>query len=131
MSGDQYLDAINCIHQFGREMAPFFERYDMLLTATLAEPPASVGRFAHTNPDFLDYRMGKGGIFAYSPFTAPFNASGQPAASVPLHWNAEGLPIGVQLAAGFGEDELLISLCAELEAARPWFHRRPALVTAL
>lgn len=128
IKGEHYLDAVNRIHRFGRDMAAFFETQDVLLTATLAEPPALVGRFAHTNDDFLDYRLGSHGVFAYSPFTALYNASGQPAASVPLHWSAEGLPIGVQLAAGFGEDELLFSLCAELETMQPWFHRRPPLI---
>ena len=99
---------------------------DVLLCATLAEPPARVGRFAHDRPDYVDYRLGADGVFAHSPFTAVFNASGQPAASLPLHWTPEGpgrpsLPIGVQLACAFGEDERLMSLCAELEAARPWF----------
>ena len=98
---------------------------DILLGATLAEPPALLGRFAHDRADYVDYRLGPDGVFAYSPFTAVFNASGQPAASVPLHWTPEGLPVGVQLAAAFGEDETLMSLCAELEAARPWFGRRP------
>ena len=54
-------------------------------------------------------------------------ASGQPAASVPLHWTADGLPVGIHLAARFGADEELIALCAELEAARPWIGRRPDL----
>jgi amidase/6-aminohexanoate-cyclic-dimer hydrolase len=66
-------------------------------------------------------------VFEYSPFCAAFNASGQPAASVPLHWTADGLPVGVQLAARFGADETLIALCRELEQARPWVSRRPAL----
>ncbi len=127
LSGELYLDAINRIHQFGRDMAPFFEQYDILLTSTLAEPPAEVGRFAHVSDDFLDYRIGEKGVFDYSPFTAAFNATGQPAASVPLHWNNAGLPVGIQLAAGFGEDETLMSLCGELEAAQPWFARRPAM----
>lgn len=98
---------------------------DVLLSATLAEPPARIGRFAHDRPDYVDYRLGADGVFAYSPFTAVFNASGQPAATVPLHWTADGLPVGVQLATAFGEDEALMALCAELEAARPWFGRRP------
>ncbi len=79
------------------------------------------------NDDFLDYRIGENGVFSYSPFTAAFNATGQPAASVPLHWNSAGMPVGIQLAAGFGHDETLMSLCAELEAAQPWFARRPAM----
>jgi amidase/6-aminohexanoate-cyclic-dimer hydrolase len=64
-------------------------------------------------------------IFDYSPFCAAFNASGQPAASVPLSVSADGLPIGVHLATRFGADEELIALCAELERAYPWHARFP------
>jgi amidase len=125
LSGADYLAAVETIHAFGREMARFFLGYDALLTATLAEPPAVIGRFRHVSEDFEDVRLGPNGVLPYSPFTAPFNASGQPAASLPLHWTADGLPVGVQIATAFGADELLIALSAELEAARPWFARRP------
>ena len=121
----RYLQAVGEIHAFGRQMAEFFdEGPDVLLTATLAEPPAKVGRFAHETEDYVGYRIGPKGIFAYSPFCAVFNASGQPAASLPLGWSASGLPIGVHLAAAYGEDELLISLCAEVERAAPWVGKR-------
>ncbi len=126
LSGADYLDAVGKIHAFGRDMAAFFETpYDILLSATLAEPPARIGRFAHDTEDYVHYRTGPGMIFDYSPFCAVFNASGQPAASVPLGWSRDGLPIGIHLAAPFGADELLIALCAELEAAQPWAARRP------
>ncbi len=128
LSGDEYLEAVGKIHLYGREFARFFEGFDVLLTATLAEPPAKVGRFAHTVDDFVDYRNGPNGVFAYSPFTATYNATGQPAASLPLHWTEDGLPVGVQIATRFGEDETLMSLCAEIEQASPWFDRRPAMV---
>jgi amidase/6-aminohexanoate-cyclic-dimer hydrolase len=127
VSGDMYLEAVGTIHRYGRQMAAFWEEWDILLTPTLAEPPAEIGRFAHDTDDYVAYRMGPEGVFAYSPFTAAFNATGQPAASVPLHW-ADGLPIGVHLAARFGADETLIALAAELETARPWFDRRPPMV---
>jgi amidase len=121
----RYLEAVGMIHAFGRQMAAVFaEGPDVLLSATLAEPPAKVGRFSHRTTDYLGYRMGPEGIFAYSPFCAVFNASGQPAASLPLGWSSEGLPIGVHLAAGFGRDEDLIALCAEVERASPWAGRR-------
>ncbi len=127
ISGDRYLECVNSVHAYGRAMAAFMADYDILLSPTMAEPPAEVGRFAHETEDYVDYRIGSNGVFAYSPFTAAFNASGQPAASVPLHWSRDGLPIGIHLAARFGEDELLMSLCAELERARPWFDRRPPM----
>ncbi|WP_149589957.1 amidase [Tabrizicola flagellatus] len=124
----RYLEAVGEIHAFGRQMAGFFDGGpDVLLSATLAEPPARVGRFNHDTEDYVAYRTGPNGIFAYSPFCAIFNASGQPAASLPLGWSSQGLPIGVHLAAAFGQDELLISLCAEIERAAPWAGKRAAM----
>lgn len=121
----RYLEAVGQIHAFGREMAGFFQDGpDILLSATLAEPPARVGRFSHATTDYFGYRTGPEGIFAYSPFCAVFNASGQPAASLPLGWSASGLPIGIHLAAAFGQDETLIALCAEVERAAPWAGKR-------
>lgn len=127
LSGADYLEAVEHVHDFGREMAAFFEGRDAFLTATMAEPPAEIGRFKPDFPDFMDYRVGAEGILPYSPFAPLFNASGQPAANVPLAWSADGLPIGVQIATAFGEDEILMALCAELEQARPWFGRRPEM----
>ncbi len=124
----RYLAAVNEIHSFGRQMAAFFDDGpDILLTATLAEPPARIGRFNHTTEDYVGYRIGPDGIFAYSPFCAVFNASGQPAASLPLGWSQSGLPIGIHLAAAFGDDERLIALCAEIEAAQPWAAHRASM----
>jgi amidase/6-aminohexanoate-cyclic-dimer hydrolase len=125
----RYLQAVGEIHAFGRQMARFFQPEagpgpDILLSATLAEPPAKIGRFGHATEDYLGYRTGPGGVFAYSPFCAAFNASGQPAASLPLGWSSGGLPIGIHLAAAFGADETLIALCAEIERAAPWAGRR-------
>ena len=133
ISGADYLDSVNKVHAFGREMAAFFTGHDILLSATLAEPPAEVGRFNHDRPefgDFANYRNGPEGVFAYSPFCAVFNASGQPATSIPLCWNAAGLPIGLHLGAAFGQDEMLMALSAQLEEAAPWFHRRPDLAAS-
>jgi amidase/6-aminohexanoate-cyclic-dimer hydrolase len=132
LSGADYLDAVGTIHAFGRAMAAVFDPEagagcDIILSATLAEPPARVGRFAHATEDYVAYRIGPDGIFAYSPFCAVFNASGQPAASVPLGLSATGLPIGIHLAARFGADEDLIALCAELERAAPWAAPGPAV----
>ncbi len=125
LSGADYLQAVGKIHAYGREMAGFLADWDILLTATLAEPAAKTGRYSHTTEDYVAFRIGKGGVFDYSPFCAAFNASGQPAASVPLYWTAGGLPIGIHLAAPFGADETLIALCAELEAALPWALHKP------
>jgi amidase/6-aminohexanoate-cyclic-dimer hydrolase len=127
VSGSDYLNGINIVHAVGRQAARFLLDYDAFLTPTLAEPPAAIGRFKPVNRDFLDYRLGPNGVLAYSPFTALFNATGQPAISVPLHWTADGLPVGVHVAGRFGEDEVLLQLAAELEGAAPWAARRPRL----
>ena len=119
-----YARAIRTIHALGRQVAGFLERYDVLLTPTLASPPFEIGRLALTASDlpvFLESLLQTVG------FTQLFNATGNPAASVPLHWNAEGMPIGVQLGGRFGDEATLLRLAAQLEEARPWFDRRPAL----
>ncbi len=130
ISGGDYLDAVNIVHEIGRRMARFLadERgFDMLLTATLAEPPAEIGRFKPDNDDFIDYRLGPRGVLAYSPFTALANGTGQPAMSVPMCWNAAGLPIGTHFMARAGDEALLLQLAAQLEQADPWFSRVPSL----
>ena len=94
----------------------------MLLLPVLAEPPAELGRFAMTNPDYLDYRLGPSGLIHYSPFTPLANLTGQPAVSLPLAM-VDGLPTGIQLIGRMGADAELLSLSADLEAlaamARP------------
>ena len=86
--------------------------------------------FKPDRTDFVAYRTGADGVLPYSPFTALFNATGQPAMTVPLHWNAQDLPIGVHFAARFGEDAALLKLAAQLEEAAPWFQRRPTFKTS-
>jgi amidase/6-aminohexanoate-cyclic-dimer hydrolase len=124
LTGPEYLAAINTVHATGRAIAKFFLGQDLLLTATLAEPPARIGRFALDNPDFLDHRLGPKGIVHYSPFCPIFNITGQPAITLPLHWSADGLPVGAHFAGRFGEEGLLMKLAAALEQAAPWSHRR-------
>lgn len=131
ISGADYLQAIEVVHAFGRRMAHFLTQSDVLVTPTLAAPPAPVGQLKPDNEDFLDYRTGPGGVFEYSPFTAVFNASGQPAVSLPLHWTEGDLPVGVHLAMPFGADEALMSLSAQIEAAAPWWGKQQELVNRL
>ena len=138
-----YATASQQLQLAARAMAPFFERYDVLLTPTLGAPPASIGSLQPTPAEqrlmrvvnALDagWLLDKLGVieplaaktFGYIPFTPLFNATGQPAMSVPLHWNAAGLPIGLQCVARFGADALLFRLAGQLERASPWFARRP------
>jgi amidase len=96
--------------------------YDAVLSPTLAMPPVPVGYFDEVEPAENFERQKR-----FTPFTAVYNVSGQPAVNVPLHWNAQGLPIGVMLAGRMGDEGTLISLSAQLEQARPWAHRHPQL----
>ncbi|WP_405803126.1 amidase family protein [Streptomyces sp. NBC_01187] len=96
---------------------------DAILSPTLAQPPRPVGGLR----DDADPRAEFEASSRFTPFTPLYNATGQPAVSLPLHWSPEGLPIGVMLGGRYGEDSLLLSLSAQLEAARPWHARRPAL----
>jgi amidase len=110
------------LQKLTREIARSFESMDVLITPTLAEPPAPLGTFDSPPGEPL---LGLLRAASYVPFTPPFNVTGQPAVSLPLHWNAEGLPIGVQFVGRFGEEETLLSLAAGLEEAAPWSGRRP------
>jgi amidase len=98
------------------------EGFDLLLTPTVAEPPPPLGTFYSPPEDPLRGFLRAG---PFGTFTATFNATGQPAISLPLHWNARHLPIGVQLVAAYGREDLLIRVAAQLEQARPWADRRP------
>lgn len=91
----------------------WWERFDILITPTTANAPTPLGDYAK------GYESGRG-----SAFTRPFNATGQPAISVPLGWPDDGLPRGVQLIAPMGRDDLLITVAAALEAVEPWAQRR-------
>jgi Asp-tRNA(Asn)/Glu-tRNA(Gln) amidotransferase A subunit family amidase len=125
-SAADYARAVLAIHRTGRMVGRFFERYDLLLTPTLPHPPEKLGVFDMNTDDLDSYGRAVG---LFTAFTAPFNASGNPAMSVPLHWTAAGLPIGVQFVGRYGDEATLFRLAAQLEQARPWADRRPALRT--
>jgi amidase len=122
VSGPAYLLAVQTLQVFSRRIAHFMEKYDVLLTPTLAEPPLPLGSF-DSPPEDPMAGMRRAGLFV--PFTPICNATGQPAMSVPLFWNAEGLPIGSHFVGRFGDEATLFRLAAQLEAARPWANRRP------
>jgi amidase len=122
LDGGRYLRSVQMLQKLTREIARSFESMDVLITPTLAEPPAPLGTFDSPPGEPL---LGLLRAASYVPFTPPFNVTGQPAVSLPLHWNAEGLPIGVQFVGRFGEEETLLSLAARLEEAAPWSGRRP------
>ncbi len=120
-SAVDYFNALALMHSIGRQMGRLMQTYDVLLTPTLAEPPVELGRYT-ADRDYVTHRSA---TLLYTAFLPYFNASGQPAMSVPLHWNKDNLPIGVQFASRTGAEDLLFSLAGQLEAARPWFDRRP------
>ncbi|MFJ3955299.1 amidase [Streptomyces libani] len=97
--------------------------YDVILSPTLAAPPAEVGALRNDADPQAEFAA----LGAFTPFTALYNATGQPAVNVPLQWNAAGLPIGVMLAGRYGDEATLIALSAQLEQARPWAGRTPSM----
>jgi amidase len=124
----QYVAAVSQHHLISRMIAGWFESgFDLLLTPTLGEPPPPLGTFDDSGSDPIAALM-RGAQTA--TFTATFNVTGQPAISLPLHWSEDGLPIGIQLVAGFGEEDVLLRVAAQLEEARPWADRVPTAVAA-
>jgi len=121
-SGPQYLLAVQTLQVLTRRVAHFMERYDMILTPTLGEPPLPLGSFDSPTTDPM---AGMRRAVQFVPFTPLCNATGQPGMSVPLYWNSEGLPIGAHFIARLGDEATLFRLAAQLEAARPWAGRRP------
>jgi amidase len=123
-NGAQYVAQAEAAWAWSRELQqPWSDGLDLLLTPTSALPPPRIGWVAPTVPfPELLQRMGQQTIF-----TLPFDVTGQPALSLPLHWNAAGLPIGVQLVAATAREDLLFRIGAQLEAAQPWADRRPPI----
>ena len=131
LSAAQYATALAAVGQYRRHVQQWWaDGWDLLLTPTLAAPPLAIGALYGTQDDGIDpanpmapsIRSGR-----FVAFTPQFNASGQPAINLPLHWNDDGLPIGVQLVAAYGREDLLIQVASQLEAAAPWADRRPPL----
>jgi amidase len=123
MPATQYLAAVNWIQLWTRRIARWWaDGFDLLLTPTIAEPPPPLGTLVPP-PD--NPSRGWDRLFALMQFTPPYNATGQPGISLPLYWNAAGLPIGTHLVAPLGGEDLLLRVAAQLEQARPWKDRRP------
>jgi amidase len=120
VSAPDYLANVSWMHAFGRRLAGWWQEKDLLLTPVLNGPPPEIGWLS--DPDLGGRRVGE--VLAY---TSQFNMSGQPAISLPLYWSEGGLPIGVQLVAAAGREDLLIRIGAQLEVARPWSGRRPLI----
>ena len=129
LSAAQYATSLAAVGQYRRHVQRWWaDGWDLLLTPTLSAPPLPIGGLYGDQGDGVDpdnpmapsIRAGR-----FVSFTPQFNASGQPAISLPLHWNDDGLPIGVQLVAAYGREDLLIQVASQLEAAAPWAERRP------
>jgi amidase len=125
-----YLDALDEMQRWARRLRSWWDDpdgpgFDLLVTPTLAEPPLPLGELSVATQGSVE------GVFLrsarFTPFLAGFNLTGQPALSLPLHATPDGLPVGVQLVAGYGREDLLLSVGAALEAAAPWASRRPAV----
>ena len=119
----EYLTAVGTHHAMSRQFAFWFEAgHDLLLTPTMGELPPPLGTFDDSGDDPMRAirRAQKTAVF-----TAVQNATGNPAISLPLHWTDDGLPVGVQLVAPFGREDVLIRIAAQLEQAMPWADRRP------
>jgi Asp-tRNA(Asn)/Glu-tRNA(Gln) amidotransferase A subunit family amidase len=145
VSSVEYLDAVHARHDHTRRLTTFFESHDLLLTPTLATPPPTIGAFdmpralqlvsdallktraagllrlTRIVDDMVNDNLG------WVPYTQLANITGRPAISLPLHWTADGLPLGVQFVAPLAGESLLIALAAQLERALPWADRRPPL----
>ncbi len=117
VTASDYLRAKHGINAAARSAAKFHETYDMWLSATLGSPPARLGTF---DMEERDPQKSFAPLIDYVPFTAMQNVTGQPAINMPLHWNKDGLPIGVQFVGRFGDELGLLKLAAQIESAAPW-----------
>lgn len=144
LSAREFADSLRVLERSGSIVARFFEDRDILVTPVVAGPPPKLGALPPTRFEkkllrllglFGSGRLVKmaglidrmaGGAFDFTPWTAVFNLSGQPAMSLPLHWNGDGLPIGVHFVSRVGDEGTLLRLAGQLERARPWFGRLPS-----
>ncbi len=144
-SSHSFVHAKRLWGRVARVVGRFYEGYDVFMTPTVAQPPARIGELKPTpieifglkvvNALGLAWLLRRSGItdrlavknMARTPFTQLANITGLPAMSLPLHWTRDGLPAGVQFMACTGNEAVLFRLAAQLEAERPWFHKRPAL----
>jgi amidase len=123
LSAQQYVAAMLEVHRWCRSVLAWWHPadgrrgHDILLTPTLATPPPPIGYLSEPGKGYR--------VFELLQYTAQFNVTGQPAISLPLHMTADGLPVGVQLVAAYGREDLLVRLAAQIEAAAPWGGRRP------
>jgi amidase len=116
-----YANDIQALRVLSREIATDLNPYDVYLTPTLTQKPRPLGYWNMNEPDLLAYNA----KWTDAVFMFPFNITSLPAISLPLHWSADGLPIGVQAVGRHGDEATLLALASVLEEAMPWQHRRP------
>jgi amidase len=121
-SAIEFLSAEGRIKSLARRLVAFLDPYDALLTPALARPPVPIGEIHGRGPDPWDHYQRSG---YFTPYTAIFNVTGQPAISLPLYQTDDGLPLAVQLAGRPLREDMLLSLSTQLERAVPWAQRRP------
>jgi amidase len=122
LSAVAYLESRMWFGMWARRMADWWTGHDLLLTPTLGAPPPELGWFTAAGPEEEGSR-----IPSFIPYTAQFNMTGQPAITLPLHWTADGLPVGVQLVAAYGREDILVQVASQLEQAAPWRDRHPPI----
>lgn len=145
LTGEEIVESLWAMQEIARDYAAQIGRFDAFLSAALGEPPLRIGALNPTPAQKVlltlannlplgsiakqrDFLLDNGReIFDYTAYTMPANVAGLPSMSVPLDWNAEGLPIGSLFTARFGDEATLFRLAAQLEAAHPWFKKRPVL----
>ena len=121
VTASAYVQGLQTLHAYARVEAELFESYDVLLLSTLGSPAIPIG-YVLEDTSLIGERL-----FAFMPNTQAFNNTGQPAMTVPLAWSQTGLPIGMQFVARMGAEATLFRLAGQLEQARPWLNRIPAL----
>ena len=122
-TAEEYAGAIEWLTRWRRRVIQWWSAgFDLLLTPTIWEPPPTLESMMAIDGKMAELREK---IERHVFFTRPFNLTGQPAISLPLHWTPEGLPVGVQLVGAIGREDLLIRVASQLEEAQPWFSLRP------
>jgi amidase len=127
IAAPDFLASLEQLGQVARHAAQFWTDYDMWLTPTLAQPPLEHGTIFADDENSARYIES---YFAFVPFTPLANVTGNPAMTVPLHWNDANLPVGTHFTAGFGREDHLFNLAGQLESARPWKSKIPPISAA-
>ena len=120
LTAPAYLQSRAWLGMWARRMADWWTGHDLLVTPTVGAPPPELGWFTEAGPEREGAR-----VASFIPYTAQFNLTGQPAVSLPLHWTPGGLPVGVQLVAAYGREDILVRVASQLEQAAPWSGRHP------